>query len=153
MNRKGHLTIGFVFTIPFIVSNIVMLCLGNVEPWLWWMIPKYVLMWFLFSLGPDMDFAFKVQHRNWFFHSLIIPVIFTICFWGIKGTSFCLIPWSVHLLCDVFQEPGKKPVGSFCISTGKGERLTGRQTKQWLRIQGLGGLVLACLFDIIPMVV
>lgn len=116
------------------------------------MIPKYIIIWFLFSLGPDMDFAFKLPHRNWFFHSIILPVIFTSFFWGIRGTSFCLVPWSCHLLCDMYQEPGKKRIGTYCIHFVDDDKLNGKQTDIWLTVNAIIGLMLGWLFDFIPLV-
>ena len=138
MKRRGHLTIGFIFTIPFIILGFF------VDPWL---ALKFILFWFLFSLGADMDFAFKIQHRNFFFHSIIIPVAFWLCFFKtIKFES--LIPiyvWSIHLLCDIYQAPRKKPIGTYCIHYRSGNALTGKQTKMWLGMQGVIGIIIGII--------
>jgi hypothetical protein len=72
----------------------------------------------------------------------------------------------LHLLSDIYQAPGKKPIGSYCIqikweNMKKAPRyprrpldraLNGKQTKQWLSIQGIAGVIIAILLDIIPTV-
>lgn len=145
MNRKAHLIISFIFTIPFTVKALLL--------WDWLSVPKYILMWFLFTLGPDYDLTFKLPHRYYFFHSLIIPAVFTLCFWSIKCTSFSIFIFGIHLLCDLYQKPGKKAVGTFCIHLWNGKPLTGKQTKLWLFINAILGCIIGTLLDIMPWIV
>ena len=134
MNRRGHLVFGFIFTIPFIILGFF------VDRG--FLILKSLLFWFLFSFAADMDFAFKIQHRNFFFHSIIIPILFWACAHNIYGFSIPIYIWSVHLLCDIYQKPGKKPVLGYLIHY-KNKALNARQTKQWLAVNGIIGVIIA----------
>lgn len=146
MERKGHAIISLIATIPFITSAILLAR--------WLMIPRYIWVWFNFCMNPDNDHAWKMQHRNFLFHSLLNAVFFTLFFWGVEGTSFALIIVGIHLLCDVYQSPGKKRVGSYNICypdlamQHRIKRFKSTQTVAWLMIQGIIGIAIGIALDV-----
>jgi hypothetical protein len=153
MKWKGHMKINFIGMIGylFIVNYF------RFDPW---SIPRCVILWMVFSMEPDDDLKFDLTHRNWFFHSLILPLVFTLSFWGIHHTSFSLFVYGLHLLCDIYQERGKEPRGTYLIAMGKvfdphplrlevkTKRLSPRETVGWLA-QGLFGIMMSILLEVL----
>ena len=110
-----------------------------------WNLPKCALIFVFFSAAADIDKAFN-SHRNALFHSIIIPLLFVLC-WNDMYPIF--IAWGCHLLFDIAQERGKKPLGSYNIILWKGKRLSGKQTKYYLSINGWIGVLIGIIFMVI----
>ena len=138
-DKRMHLLISIVFTIPFVAKSIYFL-----EPI---MIIRYSIMLICFFSMPDLDKIFKFNHRNWFFHSIIIPILFTYAFWGIHATSFSIYIFSIHLITDIFQKKGKKPIGYYRIHFGS-KRLSATGTRLYFLIQGVFGIIVSICLDI-----
>lgn len=135
-SKTAHFLTGFAGTVGYLlVTNIV-----QVE---WWSIPRSISLWIIFSFLTDGDTEFN--HRNFLFHSLAFPFLFTISFWGIPNTSFSLFVVGLHLLCDIYS---KKPRGFYCIHFWKGCALSVRQTRWWLGILGLAGIMASILLEV-----
>lgn len=87
----------------------------------------------LFYKSPDMDLANGLKHRHWSTHSCVISILLLVFF---PEAYFLAIIAGVHLLADIYQDPSKKPVGSYLIHF-RGSRLSSRQTKAFLFINGV----------------
>jgi len=135
-SKTAHFLAGLAGTIVYLV-------LTNMDDVELWSIPRSISIWIIFSFLTDGDTEFN--HRNWLFHSLVFPLLFTISFWGIPNTSFSLFIVGLHLLCDI---RSKRPTGFYCIHFWKGNSLDVRGTRWWLWTWGLIGVVMAILLEV-----
>jgi hypothetical protein len=135
-SKTTHLLAGIAGTLVYLV-------LTNMDEFELWSIPRSFAICVIFSFLTDGDTEFN--HRNWLFHSLVFPLLFTISFWGIPNTSFSLFVVGLHLLCDI---RSKNPTGFYCIHFWKGKALSVKETKWWLRVFGLLGILMAVLLEV-----
>lgn len=135
-SKKAHFAAGFAGTIVYLI-------LTNMDEFEAWSIPRSLSIWIIFSFLTDGDTEFN--HRNWMFHSLVFPLLFTISFWGIPNTSFSLFIVGLHLLCDI---RSKNPRGYYCIHLWKGNTLNVGETRWWLRIWGLLGVLTSIFLEV-----
>lgn len=143
MNRKNHAIVNFWFTTGFLL-------IFNFLFFDFWSIPKSLILCMLVTFaGPDSDIAMNLPHRNWFFHSCIFPILFTISFWGIPQTSFICFPWGLHLLCDISQSEGKRRMGTYLIHFNKERVLTSEETIFWLCINGFICIAFSLILEVV----
>ena len=140
MNRKGHMMTSGIATIAIVV----IIMARSFDPWL---LLKAPLMLFLGFMGPDLDKSIRLRHRHGITHSILIPLLFMVSFWGPNSTSLLMLPWCVHLIADLYQSPGKRPTGNYLISLGR-RRLPVRYTRLWLALNGIGGIVLSIVLEL-----
>jgi len=123
MNPKQH----FVFSSLFMIGY-WLFSLQSVDVW---SIIKSLCFWWLFSCAADDDKKFDLPHRNWFFHSVAIPVAIILALFPLDPSVILLI-YGSHLLLDIPQRMGKKPIGTYLIHLWKGKTLSKNRTRLWL---------------------
>jgi hypothetical protein len=152
LNGKQHAIASVIATLIFIVTRSILVMRIDL-----FLLFKYSLILVIFHAIPDKDKAFDVNfhgitytypHRYWLFHSILIPVGFTLSFWGIEGTSFSCFIVGLHLILDTYQPRGKKKQGYYLIHFGNRKTLGARSTDTWLWTNGLIGVFFAFILDV-----
>jgi hypothetical protein len=123
LNSREHFLLGFMVSMGY-----MLLSWSRMDIWL---VLKTLCLWWLFSCAADDDKKFDIPHRNWFFHSLLPPTIFVSCFFFLDP-GVCLLIHGSHLILDLSQRMGKKPIGTYLIHLWKGKRLSKNRTRLWL---------------------
>lgn len=106
----------------------------------------YIFLIIFFTLFPDVDLKIdKNMHRNWLFHSILLPAF--ALFWT-QDIFIVMLIFSVglHLLLDL---KGTKRMGYWCIAITKKYRLSGRNSFIWLLGNGLMSWIILILYLVV----
>lgn len=147
MNRKQHSIINLITT-TFFFLFVLWARHGAGVGYMLWALAKCML-WLGMSIyfGPDIDQAdyLNLPHRSAWTHSILFPLAFTACLWGIPQTSAILVPYATHLLADLAPSKNGNRSGSWRVN-GKWST---RRSAAWYTINGILGIVIAILLEVL----
>lgn len=135
-SKEGHITVatlvflGIVWGLPERLFSEIRLA--------------YLYLIVLATMLPDLDLWFGWNHRNGFFHSILIPALSLLAV--VDAVTICgLLSIGIHLLLDIKLH---RKGGTYCVKFLKW-RLGYKGTTLWLFINGIIGVGIFIWFTVV----